>query len=209
MTEAEIRASTVGELRPHSGPVFLAEYDPAWPASFEREAARIRGALGVGVRRLEHVGSTSVPGLAAKPIIDILLTVGNSADESSYLPALAAAGYTLRICEPDWYEHRMFKGPDTNVNLHVFSEGCTEINRMLAFRDWLRDHPDDRERYERTKRRLAAQDWRFVQNYADAKTDVVEEIIARALGDEARTPGDEARTLADDASVSGGGAGPA
>ena len=88
---------------------------------------------------LEHTGSTSVPGLAAKPIIDITLAVPDSSDEDAYAPALEAAGYVLRIREPDWHEHRVFKGPDTNVNLHVFSDGCPEIDRMLRFRDWLRD----------------------------------------------------------------------
>ena len=86
----------------------------------------------------------------------------------------------LRIREPDWFEHRVFKGPDTNVNLHVYTEGCAEIERYLLFRDWLRTHDDERDLYERTKRELAARDWRFVQQYADAKTEVVEGIIARA-----------------------------
>ena len=81
---------------------------------------------------LEHTGSTSVPGLAAKPIIDMTLAVPDSADEDAYLPELEAAGYVLRIREPDWFEHRVFKGPDTNVNLHVFSDDCPEIDRMLA-----------------------------------------------------------------------------
>ena len=87
----------------------------------------------------------------------------------------------LRIREPDWFEHRVFKGPDTNVNLHVFSAGCPEIDRMLRFRDWLRSNEADRELYERTKRELAAQEWAYVQDYADAKTAVVEEIVARSL----------------------------
>jgi len=130
--------------------------------------------------RLEHVGSTSVPGLAAKPLIDLLLVVENTADEAAYVPALEAAGYALHIREPDWYEHRLFKGPDTDSNLHLFSAGCPEIDRMLLFRDWLRAHPDDRQRYERTKRELAHRDWTYVQHYADAKTVVVEEIIRRA-----------------------------
>ena len=86
----------------------------------------------------------------------------------------------LRIREPDWYEHRLFKGPDTNVNVHTFSDGCEEIERMLAFRDWLRTHDDDRELYENAKRELAAREWKYVQNYADAKSAVVQEINARA-----------------------------
>jgi GrpB-like predicted nucleotidyltransferase (UPF0157 family) len=121
-----------------------------------------------------------VPDLAAKPIIDITLIVRDSADEPSYVPPLEAAGYALRIREPHWLEHRLLKGPDTDVNLHVFSEGSVELDRMVGFRDWLRAHPEDRDLYERTKRELATRTWRHVQHYADAKTAVVEEIIARA-----------------------------
>jgi GrpB-like predicted nucleotidyltransferase (UPF0157 family) len=180
--EEELRAVTIGELAPISGPVELVASDPAWAGLFEREAERVRAALGDRVRLLEHTGSTSVPGLAAKPIIDMTLAVPDSGDEDAYLPALEAAGYVLRIREPDWYEHRVFKGPDTNVNLHVFSEGCPEIDRMLRFRDRLRSDAGDRELYERTKRALAARDWTYVQDYADAKTAVVSEIVARASG---------------------------
>jgi GrpB-like predicted nucleotidyltransferase (UPF0157 family) len=164
----------------HAAPVILADPDPEWPHLFEREAVRIRSILGERGRQLEHVGSTSVPGLAAKPVIDVLLVVPDSADEETYAPALEAAGYVLRIREPDWFEHRLFKGPDTNVNLHVFSDGSPEIERMLLFRDWLRANPADRDRYEATKRKLAGREWRYVQNYADAKTQIVNEILARA-----------------------------
>lgn len=180
MTEEQILAASVAPPTQLNGRITLEEYDPEWPRLFEREASRIRGALGDRVLQLEHTGSTSVPGLAAKPIIDILLVVPNSADEPGYVPAMEAAGYRLTIREPDWYEHRLFKGPDTNVNIHTFSEGCSEIDQMLLFRDWLRTHPEDRERYERTKRELAAQDWKYVQNYADAKSAVVQDILARA-----------------------------
>lgn len=172
---------TIGELQVLSGTVELVDYDAAWPELFEREAERIRTALGERVRLLEHTGSTSVPGLAAKPIIDMTLAVPDSGEDDAYVPLLEAAGYVVRIREPDWYEHRVFKGPDTNVNLHVFSEGCPEIDRMLRFRDWLRSNQADRERYERTKRELAAKEWKYMQDYADAKTAVVAEIIARAL----------------------------
>lgn len=180
-SEDELRAVTVGELTPLAGRVTLVDYDPGWPALYEREAARIRAALGERVRQLEHAGSTSVPGLAAKPVIDIVLAVADSADEPAYVPALEAAGYRLRIREPEWYAHRMFKGPDTDVNLHVFSAGCDEIDRMLAFRDHLRRDAADRARYERAKRELAAREWQYTQHYADAKTVVVAEIMARAL----------------------------
>ena len=180
MTEEQIRAAHIGEPTRLAGMVELVAYDPAWPGLFQREAARIRAALGGGVLVLEHVGSTSVPGLAAKPKIDLLLAVADSADEAAYVPAMEAAGYVLHIREPDWHEHRLFKGPDTDINLHVFSMGHPEIARMLLFRDWLRGNEADRRLYEQTKRALAARTWDYTQNYADAKTVVVEEIIDRA-----------------------------
>jgi GrpB-like predicted nucleotidyltransferase (UPF0157 family) len=183
MSEEQIQAVHVGELAPQTGPIQIVDYDPRWPRLFEREAERIQAVLGDRVLSIEHVGSTSVPGLAAKPRIDVLLAVADSADESAYLPALEAAGYVLRIREPDWYEHRVFKGPDMDINLHVFSPGCPEIDRMLLFRDRLRSNASDRRLYERTKKELARRDWKYTQNYADAKTAVVEEILTRARRD--------------------------
>jgi GrpB-like predicted nucleotidyltransferase (UPF0157 family) len=182
-SEETLRAVTIGELVVLAGPVLLSDYDPAWATAFEREATRIRGALGDQVTLLEHVGSTSVPGLPAKPIIDIVLAVPDSTDEAAYVPPMEAAGYVLRIREPEWFEHRLFKGVDPASNIHVFTIGTAEIDRMLAFRDWLRSHDDDRLLYERTKRDLAARDWKYVQHYADAKTDVVAAIMARALAE--------------------------
>jgi GrpB-like predicted nucleotidyltransferase (UPF0157 family) len=180
LTEEQLRAAHVGEFTPLNGPVQIADYNPEWPRLFEREAERIGAVLGNRVLLLEHVGSTSVPGLAAKPKIDILLVVADSADELAYIPALEAAAYVLHIREPDWHEHRLLKGPDTDINLHVFSPGCPEINRMLLFRNWLRNNVSYRQLYERTKRELARLDWKYTQNYADAKATVVEEILARA-----------------------------
>jgi GrpB-like predicted nucleotidyltransferase (UPF0157 family) len=180
-TEEQLQAVTVGERKPLNGSVTIADYDPAWPELFEREAEKIRAALGERIRLLEHVGSTSVPGLAAKPILDILLVVPNSADEAAYVSALEGAGYVLRIREPEWHEHRMLKGDNPAVNLHVFSPGCTEVERMLLFRDWIRRNESDRLLYEHTKRELARKIWKYTQNYADAKTLVVEEILARAV----------------------------
>lgn len=182
LTEEQLLAVYVGGQKPSSGPIQIVDYDPGWPSLFEREAGRIRAALGERALMVEHTGSTSVPGLAAKPIIDILLVVPDSASEPDYVPAMEAAGYVLRIREPEWYEHRLFKGPDTNINLHVFSPGSPEIDRMLLFRDWLRGNPADRQLYEHTKRELARKEWKYVQNYADAKSSVVEEILARARG---------------------------
>lgn len=180
-SDEEIRAATVGELQPLDKRITLSPYDPQWPQLFSLEAARLRAVLGDRAILIEHVGSTSVPGLMAKPIIDIALTVPDSADEPAYVPDMEAAGYVLRIREQDWYEHRVFKGPDTNINLHVFSRECPEVERMLAMRDWLRANEPDRALYEFTKRDLAQQDWKYVQNYADAKTAVIEEILTRAL----------------------------
>lgn len=179
-TEEEMRTVTVGLLQPHNSTVLIVDYNPEWPRQFAAEAAKIRAALGERALLLEHVGSTSVPELAAKPILDILLVVPDSADEPSYVPDLERAGYVLRIREPEWFQHRVLKGVEPAVNLHVFSPGCPEIERMLLMRDWLRAHDDDRALYEKTKRELAQRTWKYVQNYADAKTAVVEAILARA-----------------------------
>lgn len=181
--EAKIRAYTIGPLQQLSSRILIVDYDPRWPELYAREANRIQSVLGSRALRIEHAGSTSVPGLAAKPIIDLLLAVADSAEEDAYAPALEAAGYGLRIREPGWFEHRMFKGPDTDINLHVFTCGCPEIERMLKFRDWLRNNAADRDLYARTKRALAEKKWQYVQNYADAKTAVIEEIVARVTSD--------------------------
>jgi len=179
-SEEELQTMWIDGAPRHDAPITLAEYDSRWPALYAREEARIRSVLGDRVVEIHHTGSTSVPGLAAKPVIDITLVVPDSADEPAYVPDMEAAGYRLTIREPEWFEHRLFKGPDTNVNLHVFSPGCQEIERMVGFRDWLRTHPEDRELYLRTKRELSTGTWAYVQNYADAKTEVVEAIAARA-----------------------------
>jgi GrpB-like predicted nucleotidyltransferase (UPF0157 family) len=179
MGDDYLRAVTVGDLPSQYQDIVLADYDPEWPRWFEQAAERIRAALGETALELHHVGSTSVPGLAAKPLIDINLVVPDTTDESSYVPQLEAIGYELRIREPDWYEHRLLRGFDPPVNLHVFPRGCEEVQRMVRFRDHLRANAADRELYERTKRELAAQEWKYVQNYADAKSAVVQEILAR------------------------------
>jgi GrpB-like predicted nucleotidyltransferase (UPF0157 family) len=166
---------------PFSGQINLVEHDPTWPAQYDAVAARIRGAIGDTALLLEHAGSTSVPGIAAKNQIDVVLGVPDSTDEAAYVPALEEAGFEFAIREPEWFEHRLFRGRDPKVNLHVYSADCEEIGRMIAFRDWLRTHPEDRELYEREKRRLAEQHWDTVQDYADAKTEVIREIVGRAL----------------------------
>jgi GrpB-like predicted nucleotidyltransferase (UPF0157 family) len=182
--QAELNRIWIDGAPGHDRPIRLAPYNREWPAWYEREAARIRTALGDRVRLLEHAGSTSVPGLSAKPVIDIVLAVADSGDEEAYVPDMVAAGYQLTIREPDWFEHRLFKGPDTNINLHTFTEGSPEIRRMLAFRDRLRSHPEELAAYEAAKQDLASRTWAFVQDYADAKGTVVEGIIARAMAEE-------------------------
>ncbi|GAB1512867.1 GrpB family protein [Actinophytocola sp. KF-1] len=185
MDEEQLRAITVGELTPYETKVVIADYDPAWPDWFEWDRARIAEALGPIALSIDHAGSTSVPGLPAKPIIDILLQVDDSADEDAYVPALEAAGYTLRVREPEWLEHRLLRRRDEphDVNLHVFSprHAAEEIHRMLAFRDWLRTNDADRDLYASTKRALSTREWRYVQDYADAKSEVVQQILTRAL----------------------------
>jgi GrpB-like predicted nucleotidyltransferase (UPF0157 family) len=171
---------TGGNVQLLTRPIDIDEYDPEWPRLYAREEERIRSVLGDRVVRVEHAGSTSVPGLPAKPIMDVVLEVPDSGDEPSYVPDMEGAGYRVVIREPEWYEHRAFKGPDTNVNLHTFTAGCEETDTMLLFRDHLRGSADDRELYARTKRELAAYPWKYVQQYADAKTAVVQEIMERA-----------------------------
>lgn len=161
--------------------IVIVDYNPCWPDKFHKHAALITRALGPKALCIEHVGSTSVPGLAAKPIIDIVVVVEDSGDEDAYLPALLAAGYVLRVREPDWHQHRMLRTPELDVHVHMFSWGCAEIARMLAFRNHLRTNPEDRLSYETLKRNLAKQDWPDMDNYARAKTALVEQITARAL----------------------------
>lgn len=178
LSDEEIRAVTLG--KPRTERVVVVDYDEQWPGLYAREAERIRAVLGDRALAVSHVGSTSVPGLPAKPIVDIDLTVADSADEQAYVPALENAGYVLRIREPDWYEHRLFKGPDTDINLHVFSPGADELERHLLLRDWLRSHAEDRDLYARTKRDLAAREWKYTAHYAHAKTEVIVEILKHA-----------------------------
>ena len=180
MGDEQMEAITIGKRTRLDGPIALATYDPHWPELFSLTASRIREALGDTVLLLEHVGSTSVPGLSAKPVIDFVLEVPDTREESSYVPALEDDGFVLRIREPDWFEHRLLKTPSIDGNLHVFSTGCDETHRMLLFRDWLRTHDDDRKLYEDTKQTLSVQTWAYTQDYADAKSAVVREILARA-----------------------------
>lgn len=159
----------------------LNPYDEKWPALFEREKERILKILKDKALMIEHIGSTSVPGLMAKPIIDILLVVEDAGKEEDYMDDLYRHGYILRVREPDFENHHMFKGPDTDIHLHVFSKGSKEIEKYLLFRNYLRLHDDARELYENTKKELAKKTWKYVQNYADAKSEVVQKILSDAI----------------------------
>ncbi|MBB5867108.1 GrpB-like predicted nucleotidyltransferase (UPF0157 family) [Allocatelliglobosispora scoriae] len=163
-----------------ASPIVIGPYDPAWPARYAAEQARIRDAVGDRALAIEHVGSTAVPGLAAKDRLDIDLIVADPADEDSYVPALAAAGYALRTREPDWYEHRCLWNAGHTVNLHVFGPDCDEHLRHLVFRDRLREHPEERERYEAAKLRSAAENPLSMAAYSAGKAPVIIEILRRA-----------------------------
>jgi GrpB-like predicted nucleotidyltransferase (UPF0157 family) len=176
MNREELDAALVGGLERR--PVVIADYDPAWPARFAAERERIRAALGPRALRVEHIGSTAVAGLAAKPIVDILVGVADPDDTAALDPALEAAGYALRVREPG---HRMFRTPAHDVHVHVWRDADPEVARYLAFRDRLRTSAEDRVAYETRKRELAAREWEDMNFYAEAKRDVVEAIIARAL----------------------------
>ena len=176
-----LRQVTVGELEHRD--IVVVDYDPAWPGLYAVQEATIRAGLGERARRVEHIGSTAVPGLAAKPLIDVLLVVDDPAEEPSYLPALQAAGYVLRIREPDFYQHRMLRTPAGDVHVHIFAADSPEVERYLLLRDRLRGDEADRELYAATKRRLAARQWPTMQHYAEAKSTVIEAIIARARDD--------------------------
>jgi GrpB-like predicted nucleotidyltransferase (UPF0157 family) len=156
--------------------ITLLAHDPAWAKDFGTERQKVVGALGLLPHRVEHVGSTSVPGIAAKPIIDIQLSVPNVEDEDA-VPHLEAAGYTLRVRE---HGHRMLRTTSLRWDLHVCDAGATGSAASLLFRDWLRRSPEDRRSYDLAKRELARRDWATMNHYADAKSEVISTIMARA-----------------------------
>jgi GrpB-like predicted nucleotidyltransferase (UPF0157 family) len=177
------QSAWVAGARPRTG-IEVAAYDPGWPVLFEELAGRIRGALGDAALVIEHVGSTAVPGLPAKPVIDIDLTVPDSADEPAWLPALEEAGFVLVVREPWWHEHRCLNAEDPRCNLHVFSPDCPEPIRHVLFRDWLRSHPEDLARYRDAKLAAASAANRageHVMDYNARKEPVIHEIYHRAF----------------------------
>jgi len=157
--------------------LILADYDPQWPMAYLEQERRIGAALGPTALRIEHIGSTSVPGLAAKPIIDVLVTVADITAEEEYLDPLLRVGYALRVREPG---HRLVRTPSRHVHVHVLEAGDEAAGDHLLFRNHLRENTTDRDLYERTKRALLTQDWADMNAYAEAKTDVITEIKERA-----------------------------
>ncbi|GAA1506837.1 GrpB family protein [Nocardioides humi] len=158
--------------------------DPGWPASFDLVAQRVRRALGWRALVVEHVGSTAVPGLPAKPIIDVDLVVADPADEAAYVPALEAAGFVLRVREPWWFEHRLLRGGSPVSHVHVFGPDSPEVVRHRLFRDWLRGNPDERDRYAAAKLQAAAAAsaaGEHMMQYNARKQRVLREIYARAF----------------------------
>jgi GrpB-like predicted nucleotidyltransferase (UPF0157 family) len=157
--------------------IVIADYDPEWPARFDRESARVRGALGSTARSIQHIGSTAVPGLAAKPIIDVLVTVDAPDDDAVIVPAMESAGYELRVKEVG---HRMFRTPARDVHVHVWGADSSEVARYLDFRDQLRRSHHDRLAYEQLKRELATREWTDMNEYADAKGGLIATILSNA-----------------------------
>ena len=158
--------------------------DPTWPRQYDDLADRIQDAMGWRVLQLEHVGSTSVQGLAAKPIIDIDLTVADPDREQDYIPALEAIGFRLAIREPWWYGHRVLRAAEPHCNLHVFGFDSPELVKHRIFRDWLQGNPDERDRYAAAKREAASEAsvrGEHVMQYNARKQQVIREIYHRAF----------------------------
>lgn len=174
--KAQLERVLVGGLEKRQ--IVIAESDPAWPARFELERERIQVALRDRALRIDHVGSTAVPGLAAKPIVDIVVAVADVEDDA-IADALESAGYELRVREPD---HRMFRTPERDVQIHVWLESDPEFERHLLFRDRLRADDADRAAYEALKRELAAREWEDANEYAQAKSGLIDTIVEKAGG---------------------------
>ncbi|MEU4530002.1 GrpB family protein [Micromonospora ureilytica] len=178
-TPEQVDAGLVGNPPRTWKSVVIEEYDSAWAQRFIVVRSSLTEALGGLIIGVEHVGSTAVPGLAAKPVIDVDLSIEDTAEESGYLPALERLGFRLVLREPWWHGHRMLVSLTEDVNLHVWPRGAPEPVRHRLFRDWLRSHPQDREVYAAAKRRLARDTAHRPRDYSLAKNTVIDEIYAR------------------------------
>lgn len=178
------------------GDIRVVDYDSNWPARYSEHATRIRSAVDANALAIEHIGSTSVPGLAAKPIIDIALVVADVGATATYEPALHAVGYLLRVREPG---HQMFRTPERDVHIHVYSPDSPSLDRHLRFRERLRSNTTDRDTYAKVKRTLAARQWSDMNAYAEAKTEIIDRILS-AVGSCESTSA-EARSTSTERSV--------
>ena len=158
----------------------ITDHQARWADDYELLAGQIGVALGSVALEIEHVGSTSVPGLPAKPIIDVVIVVADPDDEAGYAPALSEAGFVHVVREPWWHGHRLFRSHEPRANLHVFGPDCPEVARMRIFRDWLRTHPDDLEIYRLAKIDAAAGGG-HVMDYNARKQQVLRDIVRRAV----------------------------
>jgi len=180
---ARLRGSRAksGEREGRSRAFEVEPYDPGWSSRFETESARIEAALGDRVVRVEHVGSTAVPGLGAKPVVDIQVSVRSMVPRAAYVEPLAQLGYRWAL-DPWTDEHEFFSRDEDGrraFHIHVCGEGSEWEQRHIAFRDWLRNHPDDAAAYERLKRDLAERHPRDTYTYAAEKTAFIREVEAR------------------------------
>jgi GrpB-like predicted nucleotidyltransferase (UPF0157 family) len=174
--ERSERAALIGGSEPLE--VVLVPHDAAWPSRFaELREALMRELAGIAVR-IEHVGSTAVAGLDAKPIVDIQVGVPDPDDEPRLTPRMRTLGYELRVREPG--EHLMYRNAGRDVHVHVWMAGSEHERRHLVFCDWLRRSPEDRALYAATKHALARHVWEDMNDYACAKDDVVAQITMRA-----------------------------
>ncbi|MFT2112746.1 GrpB family protein [Marinomonas sp. 2405UD68-3] len=164
----------------------IVQHQVEWKNIFSFHRNAIEEALGEKALLIEHIGSTSVPGLAAKPIIDIVVAVKDAADERDYLGALISAGYQLRVREPDFFQHRMVRTPKRDTHIHIFSEGCGEIEKYLLLRDYLRNKKEARDEYEQVKLAFSKQSWTDMNAYADAKGLVIQKLLHEAANTKAQ-----------------------
>ena len=167
----------------------IADPDPLWPTLYEAEAQRLRHDLGPALRALEHIGSTAVPGLAAKPVLDIMAAMDTLEEADARLPLLAASGYALRATgmRERLFLQRAAESGTPAVNLHLVTLASWPRRKERRFRDRLRAHPEEAAAYAALKRDLAARLGTDPEAYTRAKTALIQEIMDRAA-DEAGLP---------------------
>lgn len=180
--------------KPKQETISVEPFTSEWSVQFAEERAKISQVLGENAHTIEHVGSTAVEGLPAKPVMDIDLIVKDPGQEESYVPALSLLGYELTVREPSWYSHRMLRREKPRVNLHVFGLDSPEHTRHILFRDWLRNHPEDRQYYAQAKL-VSALDVKTVSEYNAKKQDAVRRIYRKIFTSRGWNPDDVAANV--------------